>query len=85
MFGFHVSSDLRNFVQKCNSLFRGPFSLLERLKPLRFTAAERGATVAEYSLLLALVVVILIGTLTQLGQALNNKLQAIIDQIRSAQ
>lgn len=85
MSGFRGNSDRRNLRQKCNLLFRGLSSLLGRLKSLRFTATERGATVAEYSLLLALVVVILIGTLTQLGQALNNKLQAIIDQIRSAQ
>lgn len=51
-------------------------------RPLR---GQAGATVAEYSLLLALVVIILIGALTELGGALNDKLQAIIQQINQAQ
>lgn len=46
--------------------------------------AARGAATAEYALLLALVVVILIGTLTQLGQVLNQKLLAIIQNLNSA-
>lgn len=45
---------------------------------------SRGATTAEYALLLALVVIILIGTLSQLGQALNGRLQDIISSINSA-
>ncbi len=45
---------------------------------------NRGATTAEYALLLALVVIILIGTLSQLGQALNGRLQDIINSINTA-
>lgn len=45
---------------------------------------ERGAATTEYALILALVVVILIGTLQQLGGALNNRLTAIINQITQA-
>lgn len=45
---------------------------------------EGGATTTEYALLLALVVVVLIGTLTSLGAALNDKLRDIIDQITNA-
>lgn len=44
----------------------------------------RGATTAEYAMLLALVVVILIGTLSQLGQALNTKLVGIISSLNEA-
>ena len=39
---------------------------------------ERGAATAEYALILALVVVVLIGTLTTLGDALTDKLGDII-------
>jgi pilus assembly protein Flp/PilA len=45
---------------------------------------RRGASTAEYALILALVVIILIGTLTQLGQALTAKLQGIISEINNA-
>jgi len=46
--------------------------------------SKRGATTAEYALILALVVVMLISTLTALGQTLNHKLQEIINQISNA-
>ncbi|MGE5485157.1 MAG: Flp family type IVb pilin [Ignavibacteriales bacterium] len=45
---------------------------------------ERGATSAEYALILALVVVTLITTLSALGAALNEKLNNIIEQISNA-
>lgn len=45
---------------------------------------RKGASTAEYALILALVVIILIGTLTQLGQALTTKLQGIINEINNA-
>lgn len=48
-------------------------------------SGPRGAATAEYALLLALVVIILIGTLAQLGQVLNSKLSAIISDINTAQ
>lgn len=44
----------------------------------------RGAASAEYALLLALVVIILIGALSQLGQALNTKLNHIITSLNEA-
>ena len=48
---------------------------------LRVSRWKRGATAAEYALILALVAVILIGSLTRLGQALTNQLEDIIDKI----
>lgn len=42
---------------------------------------DRGVTTAEYALLLALVVVVLIGSLTSLGATLQDKLQGIIDTL----
>lgn len=47
-------------------------------------SSEKGATTAEYALILTLVVIILISTLSALGSALNTKLRAIIDQINAA-
>ncbi|HHW19069.1 MAG TPA: Flp family type IVb pilin [Firmicutes bacterium] len=44
---------------------------------------QKGATVAEYALLLALVVIALIGVLGELGTALQGKIRAIIDQIKT--
>lgn len=46
--------------------------------------ARDGAASTEYALLLALVVVVLISSLSALGAELNNKLNAIILQIRGA-
>ncbi len=45
----------------------------------------RGATTAEYALLLALVVVILISSLSALGNTLNGKLQGIISSLNTTQ
>ncbi len=42
---------------------------------------EKGVTTAEYALLLALVVVVLISSLTSLGATLQAKLQGIIDTL----
>lgn len=50
----------------------------------RWLAGPEGASSTEYALLLALVVVILIGTLTALGQALQDKLELIIEKIRAS-
>lgn len=44
----------------------------------------KGATTTEYALVLALVVVILIGTLNELGTTLKMKLQEIIYSLDSA-
>lgn len=60
-------------------------SLRRRLGCLeRLGRSARGAATAEYALLLALVVIILIGTLAQLGQVLNEKLQGIIANLNDA-
>lgn len=48
---------------------------------LRDLLGERGVTTAEYALLLALVVVVLISSLTTLGATLRDKLQGIIDTL----
>ncbi|MEW6031262.1 MAG: Flp family type IVb pilin [Bacillota bacterium] len=42
---------------------------------------ERGVTTAEYALLLALVVVVLISSLSALGATLQDRLQSIIDRL----
>lgn len=44
----------------------------------------RGSAVSEYALVLVLVVIVLIGTLTQLGSTLQNKLQDIIRAVQGA-
>ena len=46
--------------------------------------SEEGAASTEYALLLALVVVVLISSLSALGAELNNKLNSIILRIRGA-
>lgn len=46
--------------------------------------ADSGATVAEYALVLAIVVVGLILVLSELGEALREKISAVVDQIRNA-
>jgi len=67
-----------------------PMALSESLRRVRrFVRAavgnrrldERGDTTAEYALLLALVVVVLISSLTTLGATLQDKLQGIIDTL----
>jgi len=45
---------------------------------------KRGATVAEYALVLAIVVVGLILVLGQLGEALREKILEVIDQLKGA-
>lgn len=57
----------------------GSVSFLRRVK--RYLD-ERGVTTAEYALLLALVVVVLITSLTTLGATLQAKLQGIIDSLK---
>jgi len=54
--------------------------LARSLRGLRMLG-ERGVTTAEYALLLALVVVVLISSLTTLGATLQDKLQNIIDTL----
>lgn len=50
----------------------------------RAVRVSTGATAAEYALILALVAVILIGSLTRLGQVLTTRLEDIIDRISGA-
>ena len=45
---------------------------------------ERGAASAEYALLLALVVIVLIGVLTDLGDVLRTRLEDIIGELEGA-
>jgi Flp pilus assembly pilin Flp len=45
------------------------------------TTKVRGAATAEYALLLALVVVVLIGVLTELGAVLVQRIQEIVVQL----
>lgn len=47
----------------------------------RLVIGDRGAATTEYALVLALVVVVLITTLSSLGEALQDKIQSIIDSI----
>lgn len=58
--------------QKASNWFRGLFR------------DEEGATIAEYAILLAVVVVALIAILGELTHALREKLSQIINEIRQA-
>lgn len=58
--------------QKASNWFRGLFR------------DEEGATIAEYAILLAVVVVALIAILGELTDALRGKLSQIINEIRQA-
>ncbi len=62
-------------------IFPGWWRLWLRACRAGWLTGQRGATTAEYALLLALVVITLIGTLTTLGGALNAKLQTIINNL----
>lgn len=64
-----------------------PFRFFSRQarKLVRQFVRDEGVTTTEYALLLALVVVALIGTLSTLGAALDDKLKDIIQNISSAQ
>lgn len=50
----------------------------------RILGGERGATTAEYALLLALVVIVLIGALTELGDVLQARLEDITSELQDA-
>lgn len=47
----------------------------------RLLASRKGVATAEYALLLALVVVVLIGVLTELGAVLVQRIQEIVAQL----
>jgi Flp pilus assembly pilin Flp len=55
--------------------------LIDKVRRFRAVLNDRGVTTAEYALLLALVVVVLISSLTTLGATLQAKLQSIIDTL----
>ena len=61
-------------------------NLFERLSrnAWRLVASEKGASTAEYALILTLIVVMLISTLSTLGSVLDEKLRDIITQIQGA-
>lgn len=56
----------------------------KRQQRLRAWDNVRGSAVSEYALILVLVVIVLIGTLTQLGSTLQAKLQDIIRAVQGA-
>lgn len=60
-------------------------AMSQRMRRIVQTLAdEKGASTAEYALILTLIVVILITTLSELGATLNSKLSDIITQIEGA-
>jgi len=61
-----------SFLQAAGQAMHGLGSLLRD---------RRGVTTAEYALLLALVVIVLISSLSALGATLQDKLQSIIDTL----
>ncbi len=67
-------------VLKGYSLF---FSVRNRLlsRISRIASEERGATVAEYALVLVLVTVAVIGVLGQLGDTLRDKILDIVEEL----
>lgn len=50
----------------------------------RFILEEEGVTAIEYALIAALIAVVIIGTLTTLGEAISAKFQVIADAISNA-
>jgi len=50
----------------------------------RFILEEEGVTAIEYALIAALIAVVIIGTLTTLGQAISTKFQTIATAISGA-
>lgn len=55
-----------------------------RRSAMRVLGGERGATTAEYALLLALIVIVLIGALTELGDVLKDRLGDITAELETA-
>ena len=53
------------------------------LRLQRILRGQRGAATAEYALILALVVVVLIGALTSLGDELTTRLNEIVAQLQT--
>lgn len=64
-----------------SSVLRYALAFSLRLRKWRHYLDSRGVTTAEYALLLALVVVVLISSLSALGATLQDKLQGIIDTL----
>jgi len=50
----------------------------------RAAAPQRGATTAEYAMILALVVIVLLTSLTALGSVLEDKLDEIVSRLTTA-
>ncbi len=55
-----------------------------KVRAVQALTGEEGAATAEYALILALVVVMLITTLQLLGQTLEGRLQEIITQLQGS-
>ncbi len=51
------------------------------LKVQRFLASEDGPTAVEYAVMLALIVVVCLGTITALGNSARDKFQQVSDTI----
>jgi len=71
--------EMGNMRKLCSQIVTVKYSIGEFLKKPLFS--EEGATIAEYALLLAVVVIALIGVLGNLSEALEGKIRGIIDQI----
>jgi pilus assembly protein Flp/PilA len=49
------------------------------LKVQRFLASEDGPTAVEYAVMLALIIIVCLGTITTLGTTANEKFQEVVD------
>ena len=49
------------------------------LKVQRFLASEDGPTAVEYAVMLALIIIVCLGTITTLGTTANDKFQEVVD------
>ncbi len=76
-----MTGELINMMKIYTTACRAKHRFVSRINEILIK--EDGATIAEYAILLAVVVVALIAILGQLTQALESKLQSIIDQISS--
>ena len=53
-------------------------------KVYRFLASEDGPTAVEYAVMLALIVVVCLGTISAVGQGANTQFQNIADELTPA-
>lgn len=50
----------------------------------RFEDKEKGASAVEYALMVALIAVVIIGTVTALGEQINTAFQRVLEAVRGA-